>query len=231
MCSGQRGIDVFRGSASFEAYDTPDRRRDGDRRPSLRDRDRLAPAVPRSPAWPRPASSTTGLALVAREPSREPDRHRRGADRHRIRPKLRPVRHEGHGPGRVAASCRTRTPRPRITSAMRLEAEGVACGWAWRSPRSRCAASEGLHFRDTGQRLTGEVAGSPSCCRRRAAGQVDGLNLEAARRPRRSRAWDQVDDYLQTHARRVYAIGDVLMRQQYAHAAECEADVAFRTRS
>jgi pyruvate/2-oxoglutarate dehydrogenase complex dihydrolipoamide dehydrogenase (E3) component len=38
----------------------------------------------------------------------------------------------------------------------------------------------------------------------------------------------EVDDQLQTHAVRVYAIGDVLLRQRYTHVAEREAEVAFQ---
>ena len=58
--------------------------------------------------------------------------------------------------------------------------------------------------------------------------QVEGLNLEVVGVHADPQHGIEVDDYLQTHSSRVYAIGDVLMRQQSAQAAEREADVVFQ---
>jgi pyruvate/2-oxoglutarate dehydrogenase complex dihydrolipoamide dehydrogenase (E3) component len=74
---------------------------------------------------------------------------------------------------------------------------------------------------------TGEVAGSHLLLAGARVARVDGLNLEAAGVHGDPEHGIAVDDYLQTHSTRVYAIGDVLMRQQYAYAAEREAEVAF----
>ncbi len=74
---------------------------------------------------------------------------------------------------------------------------------------------------------TGEVAGSHLLLAGRRLARVEGLNLEAAGVHGEPEHGIAVDDYLQTHSARVYAIGDVLMRHQYAYAAEREAEVAF----
>ncbi len=113
--------------------------------------------------------------------------------------------------------------------AMRLEDEGVALrlGVAItkvevRGERKVCI------FHDPAGGSTGEVAGSLILVAAGRLAQVDGLNLEAVGVHADPQHGIEVDDYLQTHASRVYAIGDVLMRQQYAHAAEREADVVFQ---
>lgn len=57
---------------------------------------------------------------------------------------------------------------------------------------------------------------------------VEGLNLEALGVHADPEHGIEVDDQLQTHAVRVFAIGDVLQRYQYTHVAEREAEVAFQ---
>ena len=57
---------------------------------------------------------------------------------------------------------------------------------------------------------------------------VEDLNLESLGIHADPEHGIEVDELLQTHAIRVYAIGDVLKRHQYAHAAEAEAEVAFQ---
>jgi pyruvate/2-oxoglutarate dehydrogenase complex dihydrolipoamide dehydrogenase (E3) component len=74
---------------------------------------------------------------------------------------------------------------------------------------------------------TGEVAGSHLLLAAGRLAQVDGLNLEAADVHAEPEHGIVVDDHLQTDSPRVYAIGDVLLRHQYVHAAEREAEVAF----
>ncbi|WP_158633414.1 dihydrolipoyl dehydrogenase family protein [Tautonia sociabilis] len=56
---------------------------------------------------------------------------------------------------------------------------------------------------------------------------VDGLNLEAVGIEADPDRGIPVDEYLQTRARNIYAIGDVIGHHQWTHAAEREAAVAF----
>ena len=57
---------------------------------------------------------------------------------------------------------------------------------------------------------------------------VEHLNLEAVGVHADPEHGIEVNELLQTHAVRVFAIGDVLKRHQYTHAAEAEAEVAFQ---
>jgi pyruvate/2-oxoglutarate dehydrogenase complex dihydrolipoamide dehydrogenase (E3) component len=82
-------------------------------------------------------------------------------------------------------------------------------------------------FRET-EGSTAEVSGSDILVAAGRLAQVDDLNLEAVGVHADPQHGIEVDDYLQTHASRVFAIGDVLQRHQYTHAAEREAAVAFQ---
>lgn len=57
---------------------------------------------------------------------------------------------------------------------------------------------------------------------------VEGLNLEGVGVHADPEHGIEVDDLLQTHAVRIFAIGDVLLREQYTNVAEREAEVAFQ---
>ncbi|MBV8486885.1 MAG: FAD-dependent oxidoreductase [Planctomycetaceae bacterium] len=57
---------------------------------------------------------------------------------------------------------------------------------------------------------------------------IEGLNLSTLGVHGDAEHGIEVDDQLQTHASRVFAIGDVLLRNQYSHAAEREADTVFQ---
>ena len=57
---------------------------------------------------------------------------------------------------------------------------------------------------------------------------VEGLNLEAAGIHASAAAGIRVDDSLATENPRVFAIGDVIGRDQYTHAAEREAEIVFQ---
>ncbi len=92
--------------------------------------------------------------------------------------------------------------------AMRLEDEGVSLrlGVAItkvevRGERKVCI------FRDRAGGSTGEVAGSLILVAAGRLARVDGLNLEAVGVHADPQHGIEVDDYLQTHAGRVYAIG------------------------
>jgi len=56
---------------------------------------------------------------------------------------------------------------------------------------------------------------------------VEGLNLDAVGVHADPEHGIVVDDCLKTDAPRIFAVGDVLLRHNYAHSAEREADVAF----
>ncbi len=60
------------------------------------------------------------------------------------------------------------------------------------------------------------------------APNVEGMNLEAAGIRYDTKAGIQVDDFLRTSNRRVYAAGDVCLDLKFTHAAEASARVAVR---
>jgi pyruvate/2-oxoglutarate dehydrogenase complex dihydrolipoamide dehydrogenase (E3) component len=83
-------------------------------------------------------------------------------------------------------------------------------------------------YRDAATGSTAEAAASDILVAAGRLAQVEGLNLEAVGVHADPPHGIEVDEYLQTHSARVYAIGDVLQRNQYTHAAEREAAVAFQ---
>ena len=91
-----------------------------------------------------------------------------------------------------------------------------------RRPESRASTRTA----DTGE--AGEVSAAEILCAAGRLANVEGLNLEAVGVHADPEHGIEVDDLLQTHAVRVFAIGDVLLRNQYTHAAEREAEVAFQ---
>ena len=84
------------------------------------------------------------------------------------------------------------------------------------------------HYRDgdTGEHT--EVTVSEVLCTDGRLANVEGMNLEAVNIHADPEHGIEVDDLLQTHAVRVFALGDVLLRNQFTNAAEREADVAFQ---
>jgi pyruvate/2-oxoglutarate dehydrogenase complex dihydrolipoamide dehydrogenase (E3) component len=80
--------------------------------------------------------------------------------------------------------------------------------------------------RQSGERF--EVASAAILYSGNRLANVEDLNLEAVGVHGDPEHGIEVDDLLQTHAVRVYAVGDVLLRNQYAHVAEREAEVAFQ---
>jgi pyruvate/2-oxoglutarate dehydrogenase complex dihydrolipoamide dehydrogenase (E3) component len=85
-----------------------------------------------------------------------------------------------------------------------------------------------VHFKDEGTGEAGEVAAAQILCAEGRLANVEGLNLEAVGVHADPSHGIEVDELLQTHAVRVFAIGDVLLRNSLAHAAEREAEVAFQ---
>ncbi len=57
---------------------------------------------------------------------------------------------------------------------------------------------------------------------------VEGMNLDEVGVHGDSNHGIEVDDCLQTHSTRVYALGDVLLRHPYTHVAEREAAIVFQ---
>jgi pyruvate/2-oxoglutarate dehydrogenase complex dihydrolipoamide dehydrogenase (E3) component len=74
----------------------------------------------------------------------------------------------------------------------------------------------------------GEVAGSHILLAAGRLANVEGMNLEAVGIHGDPAHGIEVDDCLQTHSTRVYALGDVLVRHLYTHVAEREAAVVFQ---
>jgi pyruvate/2-oxoglutarate dehydrogenase complex dihydrolipoamide dehydrogenase (E3) component len=80
--------------------------------------------------------------------------------------------------------------------------------------------------RSTG--LAGEASGSHLLLAAERLANVEDLKLEVVGVHGDARHGIEVDECLQTHSARIYAIGDVLLRHPYANAAEREAEVAFQ---
>ena len=83
-------------------------------------------------------------------------------------------------------------------------------------------------FHNAATGATGEAAGAEILVAAGRLANVEGLNLEAIGLHADAEHGIEVDDYLQTHSTRVYAIGDALLRNTYTHFAEAEAAVAFQ---
>jgi pyruvate/2-oxoglutarate dehydrogenase complex dihydrolipoamide dehydrogenase (E3) component len=83
-------------------------------------------------------------------------------------------------------------------------------------------------LRDTVSGAVEELSATEILCTTAREANVEGLNLEAVGVHGDPSHGIEVDDLLQTHAVRIFAIGDVLLRHQFAHAAEREAQVVFQ---
>jgi pyruvate/2-oxoglutarate dehydrogenase complex dihydrolipoamide dehydrogenase (E3) component len=82
--------------------------------------------------------------------------------------------------------------------------------------------------RDKGTGATAETASDALLIAAGRLANVEGLNLEAVGIHADPAHGIEVNEQLQTHCTRVYAIGDVLMKHFSAHIAEQEAAVAFQ---
>jgi pyruvate/2-oxoglutarate dehydrogenase complex dihydrolipoamide dehydrogenase (E3) component len=83
-------------------------------------------------------------------------------------------------------------------------------------------------FRDAITGAMGEAAAKAVLVATGRFANIEELNLEAVGIDGDPRHGIEVDDYLQTHSTRVYAIGDVLLRHSYVQFAEQEAAVVFQ---
>lgn len=75
---------------------------------------------------------------------------------------------------------------------------------------------------------TGEALGSHLLIATGRLANVEGLNLEAVGVHADPEHGIEVDEYLLTRSSRIYAIGDVLQKHDFTHAAEREAAVVFQ---
>jgi pyruvate/2-oxoglutarate dehydrogenase complex dihydrolipoamide dehydrogenase (E3) component len=80
--------------------------------------------------------------------------------------------------------------------------------------------------RDKATSAMSEVSGTHLLVATGRLANVEGLNLEAVGVHASPEHGIEVDEYLQTRSTRVFAIGDVVLRHPFAHAAEREAAVA-----
>jgi pyruvate/2-oxoglutarate dehydrogenase complex dihydrolipoamide dehydrogenase (E3) component len=85
-----------------------------------------------------------------------------------------------------------------------------------------------LACKDQATKDTFETAGSHILVATGRLANIDGLNLHHIGIHADPHEGIAVDEYLQTRFQRVYAIGDVLARHEFTHAAEREAAVAFQ---
>ena len=83
-------------------------------------------------------------------------------------------------------------------------------------------------FRDKAAGAGAEVASDALLITAGRAANIEGLNLETVGIHSDAAHGIEVDEYLQTHATRVYAVGDVLMKHFSAHVALQEATTAFQ---
>ena len=83
-------------------------------------------------------------------------------------------------------------------------------------------------FLDKPSGARAEASGSQLLVAAGRLANIKGLNLLAAGIHADSAEGIEVDDYLQTRSQRIYAIGDVTQRPRFAHAAEREAAIAFQ---
>jgi pyruvate/2-oxoglutarate dehydrogenase complex dihydrolipoamide dehydrogenase (E3) component len=110
-----------------------------------------------------------------------------------------------------------------------LEVEGIAIrtgvdvtGIDVRDGRKVC------RFKDQAGGAAGEVAATHLLVATGRLANVEGLNLEAVGVHADPVHGIEVDEYLQTRSSRIYAIGDVLQKYQFTHVAEREAAVVLQ---
>jgi len=85
-------------------------------------------------------------------------------------------------------------------------------------------------YRETtgGFETHGEITGSDILVAAGRLANVEGMNLDLVGVHSDPQHGIEVDDCLQTHSTRVYALGDVLLRHPYNHVAEREAATVFQ---
>jgi pyruvate/2-oxoglutarate dehydrogenase complex dihydrolipoamide dehydrogenase (E3) component len=90
-----------------------------------------------------------------------------------------------------------------------------------------CDGRKVCHYKVRATGASGEVSASDILVAAGRLANVDGLNLEAVGIHGDPQHGIEVDECLQTHSARAFAMGDVLLRHPSASAAEREADVVL----
>jgi pyruvate/2-oxoglutarate dehydrogenase complex dihydrolipoamide dehydrogenase (E3) component len=83
-------------------------------------------------------------------------------------------------------------------------------------------------YQEKASGAAGEVAGTDILVASGRLANVEGMNLDAVGVHADPQHGVQVDECLQTDSTRVFAIGDVLLRHPFTHVAEREAEVVFQ---
>jgi pyruvate/2-oxoglutarate dehydrogenase complex dihydrolipoamide dehydrogenase (E3) component len=110
-----------------------------------------------------------------------------------------------------------------------LTAEGVTIGTGVVVDKVEIRGDKKVcRFRDPATGGAGEAVADVILVAAGRLANVESLNLDSVGVHADAQHGITVDDHLQTQAPRIYAIGDVLLRHQYTHVAEHEAAVAFQ---
>jgi len=227
----QKGIDVFHGTAVFEAYDTvrvDDKPLNGQRFVVATGSRPLVPEIPglaeagyldNSKIWSL-TSLPEHLIVLGNEPA--------GLEFAQCFARL------GSKVTVMAAADRI-LPRdePEVSDFVMkaLAAEGVAFTLGVEVTKVElCDGRKVCKYRATsgGSESASEISGSDILVAAGRLANVEGLNLDAVGVHADAQHGIEVDDYLQTHSARVYALGDVLLRYPYTHVAEREAAIVFQ---
>jgi pyruvate/2-oxoglutarate dehydrogenase complex dihydrolipoamide dehydrogenase (E3) component len=227
----QKGIEVYHGSAAFEAYDTvrvDDKPLNGQRfviatgsRPMIPEIPGLAEAgyLDNSKIWTL-TSLPEHLIVMGTEPA--------GLEFAQCFARL------GSRVTVVAAADRI-LPRdePEVSEFVvkALTAEGISFKLGVEITKVElCNGQKVCKYRETsgGALATGEISGSDILVATGRLANVEGMNLDAVGVHGDANHGIEVDDCLQTQSARVYALGDVLLRYPYTHVAEREAAIVFQ---
>lgn len=227
----QKGIEVYYGTAAFEAYDTV---RLGDKlihaqrfviatgsRPSILEIPGLAEAgyLDNSKIWAL-TSVPEHLIVVGNEPA--------GLEFAQCFTRL------GSRVTVMAQAARIlERDEPEVSEFVMkaLAAEGIAFKLGVEITKVEVRGGEKVcKYRETsgGAEIVGELSGSEILVAAGRLANVEGMNLDRVGVHADANHGIEVDDCLQTHSTRVYALGDVLLRQPYTHVALREATVVFQ---
>jgi pyruvate/2-oxoglutarate dehydrogenase complex dihydrolipoamide dehydrogenase (E3) component len=229
----QQGIDVFRGAAVFEAYDTVQ----VDGKPLVGQRFVIAtgsrpllPAVPGlaegscldySTVWSQ-KTLPEHLIVLGNDPvglefaqcfARLGSKVTIVADAPRILPREEPATSE-YVMRALAAEGIQFVMGVEITKVELRDGRKVC---RYRAPSSLSSPEQ-----------TGEISGSDILVAAGRLANVEGMDLDAVGVHGDAEHGIEVDDCLQTYSTRVFAIGDVLLRYPYTHVAEREATIVFQ---
>jgi pyruvate/2-oxoglutarate dehydrogenase complex dihydrolipoamide dehydrogenase (E3) component len=227
----QKGIELYHGSAEFEAYDTvrvAGKPLNGQRfviatgsRPSIPEIPGLAEAgyLDNSKVWGL-ASLPEHLIVIASEPA--------GLEMAQCFARL------GSKVTVLSNAARILTrDEPEVSEFVMkaLSAEGISFKLGVEITKVDVQSGKKVcKYRETSGsgEVVGEVSGSDILVAAGRLANVEGMNLDAVGVHGDASHGIEVDDCLQTYSTRVYALGDVLLRHPYTHVAEREAAIVFQ---